>query len=146
MTQPKWCKEYVKFDFETDYPTDRESGPGSITRRWVSQSRNWLRKFLVEEFGCKPEDFIYRRGWFEWTAFAKIGEQWWYFSTGDIRFKLMGSFLVRKADSPKDYSGHSNNFVNYYNSKFEEELKYILKTGSQNILSSLNNLYYQDRL
>lgn len=145
MTQPKWCRDYKRYDFETDYPIDRESGPGPLSRRWVSQSRNWLKKFLVEEMGCKPEDFIYSRGWFEWTAFAKVGNQWWYFSTGDIRHKLFGGeMLVRKASHPKDYTGGINCFVAYCNPKFTEELKSIISTGRQDGFSGMNNCYYHN--
>lgn len=143
MSQPQWVKDYNKTDFNRDYPTDRESGPGPKTKHWYAISRNWMKKFLAEGFHVKPENILWSRGYFEWTMFAKIGEQWWYFSTGDIRHTCTNSMLVRKAKHQKDYTGGSNCFVSYSNPKFTEELMSILDYGFQSGQNSMANCYWR---
>lgn len=121
-----WIKQTLTTDFYNDYPTNRENSPGALTKRWYAQSRNWMKKYLMDTFNVKAENIIWRRGYYEWTMFAKIGEQWWYFSTGDIRSNIMRSMLVRKAQSPRDYTGGMNRFVGYDNN-FEQNLTHILR-------------------
>ena len=123
---PKWTGEFITINFYDDYPTDRESGPGPVTKRWMTQSRNWMKAFLEDIMKCKPEDILWRKGYYEWYMHAKIGEQWWYFSTGDIRFKITKSMLVRTASGPKDYTGGRNQFVQYDDSDFAGALRHIL--------------------
>jgi len=96
--------------------------------KWIRQSRNWMKKFLIDEMGCKKEDIVFNKMWCEWSLFAKIGEQWWYFNSGDPRIGLRG-FLVRKASGPKDYTGGKNLFVYYGSQDFAEELRDVLRTG-----------------
>jgi hypothetical protein len=96
---------------------------------WIRKSRIWMKKFMVERMGCKPEDIIFHKMWCEWSMFAKIGEQWWYFSSGDCRFRFNKSMLVRKASGPKDYRGSSNQFVFYDSPDFTKELEDVLRTG-----------------
>jgi hypothetical protein len=95
---------------------------------WIRKSRNWMKKFLIEKMGCKPEDIIFNKMWCEWSMFAKIGEQWWYFNSGDPRMGW-GGMLIRKASSPKDYTGGRNESVFYGSADFTEELEAVLKTG-----------------
>ena len=95
---------------------------------WIRKSRIWMKKFLVEKMGCKPEEIIFNKMWCEWSMFAKISEQWWYFNSGDPRCG-MNTLLVRKADSPKDYTGGCNQFVFYGSADFAKELEEVLKTG-----------------
>lgn len=124
---PKWPKEFLAVDFYNDYPTDRESGPGPKSKKWINDSKKWIMAFLVDIMGCKLEDINWRKGYFEWYMHAKIGNQWWYFSTGDIRFKTMDSLLVRTAESSKDYTGGRNQYVRYGSDHFADELEHILK-------------------
>jgi hypothetical protein len=127
LAKPTWAKQFLTVDFETDYPTDRESGYGPTTKRWMAQSRNWMKMFLTEKMGAS--EVIWSKGYYYWTIFAKIGEQWWYFDTGDVRYKTMRSMLVRKAQGPKDYTGGANQFVSYRSPFFQAELESVLKTG-----------------
>ena len=127
MTQPNWTKQLISTDFYADLPTDRESGYGTITKKWLHDSKLWLKKYLVTTFNVNPKEVIFNQGYFEWSCFALVGSQWWYFSTGDIRFKILGSLLVRTARHNKDYTGGGNRFVDYNSRSFEENLTTILQ-------------------
>ena len=62
---------------------------------------------------------------FEFTGFIKRSGRYVYFSTGDLRWKLMNSMLVRTAKHDKDWTGGSNNFVQY-NDDFDEKFKQMV--------------------
>jgi hypothetical protein len=49
----------------------------------------------------------------------------WYFNTGDVRFKMMKSMLVRTAKHLKDWTGGRNQFANY-TENFEAEFSKIV--------------------
>jgi hypothetical protein len=127
MNKAQWAEDYFNGSIEIYTGVDR----------WIKQSRTWITRFLMEEMGCKKEDIIFKKLWCEWSCFAKIGEQWWYFSSGDPRLACPW-FLVRKADGPKDYTGKGNLRVYYGSQDFVAELRDVLKTGyTQNTFTSL---------
>lgn len=67
---------------------------------------------------------------FEFTGFIKRMNKYVYFSTGDLRWKTMNSMLVRTAKSDEDYTGGSNNFVNYdenFDERFIKKVKELLE-------------------
>lgn len=119
MSQPKWVKQFVEQEFS--------SGPrmGEDGKQWCRDSKTWLWKFL-QELGVKRADFKFSKGHYEWFAFAKIAGQWWYFSSGDVRYKIGKSLLVRRADGPEDYRGYINQYVDYTDPKFRLSLKQLL--------------------
>lgn len=54
------------------------------------------------------------KGHFYLSGFFTIGEQAWYFSTGDVRLGLPGfGMLYRTASDYKDYTGGSNRTVEW---------------------------------
>ena len=67
---------------------------------------------------------------FEFTGFIKRSERYVYFSTGDLRWKLMDSMLVRTAKHDKDWTGGHNNFVQYnddFDGKLKEKVDYLFE-------------------
>jgi hypothetical protein len=115
----QWVDQYVNMEFS--------SGPymGQDGKSWCAASKRWMTTFL-KSLGATNIKFT--RGHYEWSMFARIGEQWWYFSSGDVRYKIMKALLVRHCDGPKDYSGKGNQFVNY-DQGFEDNLRYKLEGG-----------------
>jgi hypothetical protein len=123
---PRWAAQFITVNFYMDESTTRENGYGPKTNQWMRDSKAWLRSYLVEYFQVNKEDIIINPGFYEWSSFAKIYDQWWYFSTGDIRFKVFPSFLVRTAQHPKDYTGGFNQYVKYNDPDFTQALTRIL--------------------
>lgn len=117
MNNPLWAKHFINQRFS--------SGPrmGEDGEKWCRSAKEWMVSFL-STFGATDIDF--HKGHYEWSMFAKIGEQWWYFSSGDVRYKLMKSLLVRTADGPKDYMGHANQYVMYNDPDFAQSLSRLL--------------------
>jgi hypothetical protein len=99
---------------------------GEDGKDWIKASRRWLKKFF-KELGAS--EFKFSKGHYEWTLFVKLGDQWWYLSSGDVRFKVCNWLLVRKADGPQDYTGHHNQRVSYDSTDFAGALKNLLEGG-----------------
>jgi len=110
---------------------------------WIAVSRNWMKKFMIERMGCKLEDIIFHKMWCEWSMFSKIGEQWWYFNSGDPRVGS-NTMLARKANGPKDYTGQGNQFVFYGSENFADELEKVIKTGHTQC-NTWNIWHYKNR-
>ena len=122
MTTPQWVNDCLYKEFSSG------GHMGSDGQAWCNAAKRWMIDFLKENFGT--EDVVYRRGHHEWSMFAKIGEQWWYFSSGDVRYNICASLLVRKATSPQDYTGGANMWVKYDVPNFEHSLKQLLEAGN----------------
>jgi len=50
---------------------------------------------------------------FEFSGFIRRGERYVYFATGDLRWKICNSILLRTAKSDTDYTGGQNYSVMY---------------------------------
>lgn len=90
------------------YRQEFESSSGK-TSQFMEFHRVFKQEFkkLLKELGCT--DIEIHAGHFYLMGFFKKGEQWWYFNTGDVRFKLQGStMLIRKTESNTDYTGYVN--------------------------------------
>jgi len=64
---------------------------------------------------------------FEFSGFVKKEDKYVYFSFGDLRWK--SNMLVRAAKHDKDWTGGSNNFVNYnegFDENFRDKVKQLL--------------------
>jgi hypothetical protein len=115
---PKFARDYVTREFS--------SGPymGPDGEQWIKDSRKWARNF-VARVGGYPPSFTFHKNHYCWSAFFRIGEQWWYISCGDVRFKLTDSLLVRRCKGPTDYTGERNQYARF-RANFEDELCSIL--------------------
>jgi hypothetical protein len=89
------------------------SGPstGQDFKRFSRLFRNWLKKQL-SVIGLQIINFSSDH--YDLSGFVTNGQDYVYFSVGDVRFNTMGkwyeSILVRTAKHEKDYTGGSNNF------------------------------------
>lgn len=84
----------------------------------------WFNKF-IKETNCTKLDF--HVGHFEFSGFFTAPDgQPWYFSSGDVRFLLMKSMLIRRVRDYKDYQGEFNQTVPYDTETFVEELKKVI--------------------
>lgn len=115
---PQWCNDYLYRQFS--------SGPymGDDGKAWCNSARRWLKKF------CKSigaTDFDFHINHYEFSGFFNYSGQWWYFSSGDCRFKICNWFLIRTAKHNKDYTGGVNQRVNYNSRDFMYELECIVK-------------------
>lgn len=109
--KPTWVRDTAK-EF-TSYSTMGEDG-----HAWIKASRTWLRRF------CKKNNFglVFHPNHYEWSAFIKTGSGWWYLNSGDVRFNIMNSLLVRTARDTKDFTGGINRWVSYDSQDFEGDL------------------------
>jgi len=67
---------------------------------------------------------------FEFDGMIKRENSYVYFSTGDLRHRIMNFMLVRTAKHDKDWTGGSNNFVKYdsdFDEKFKEKVDYLFE-------------------
>lgn len=117
MDSPLWVRQYMTQEFSSS-PYMEEDG-----QEWMRNSKNWMEKFLAN---IGATNFTFHKGHYEWSCFAKLEEQWWYFSSGDVRFKVMPSLLVRRCDGLRDYTGKHNQFVSYNEPCFAWSLKQLL--------------------
>ena len=117
-----WVDDYVHKEFSSG----GHMGEDGVA--WCRVSKKWMTAFL-KRLGATEIKF--RKGHYEWSMFALLKGQYWYFSSGDCRFKSMVSLLVRKADSPTDYTGQGNMWVNYDVPDFEYSLERLLTLGGQ---------------
>ena len=120
MTMPVWVDQYLNEEFES---SPRMTAEGNA---WIKASRAWVKKFVKK---CNGTDLKFSKGHFEWSAFFKVYDQWWYIASGDVRYKIMKEFLIRKCDSPTDYAGRGNQWV-MYNEQFETNLYYLIMKQS----------------
>lgn len=119
---PDWVASWCLGGFRSS----TANTPDSIA--WINSSRRWLKDFC-KRIGAELVDF--NRGHFYWSAFIKIGDQYWYLRSGDVRFQVCDWMLVRTADGPKDYTGGINKQVNYRSTRFEADLIAILNRGKR---------------
>lgn len=90
------------------------------------QFRNTLKRY----FG-KDNVILKSCPHFEFSGFITKNNRYVYFSTGDLRWRIMNSCLIRTAQHDHDWTGGSNNFVKY-TLDFDEELIFkvnLLLTG-----------------
>lgn len=123
MSRPHWAWQFAEQEFS--------SGPtmGADGKAWVSESRKWLKAFL-NDIDPEYKTLHFRVNHYEWYAHIQLSnDKWWYLSSGDVRFKVMKSLLVRTATGPKDFTGGMNQFVDYTKLDFNERLKEILCLG-----------------
>jgi hypothetical protein len=83
-------------------------------RAFKRDMRRILKPYIKRIKFHKGHFFVY--GFFELND-GRI----FYFSTGDVRYKLMNSMLVRRANNFEDYTGGSNRYVPY-NESFIDSL------------------------
>jgi hypothetical protein len=99
---PGWVSQYLNYSFSSG----GRMGPDG--EEWIKSCRAWLRKFLKDVGG---NDLDFHKNHYTWSAFFKIGNQWFYMSCSDCRHKLSDWLLVRTAQGPKDYTGGRNERV-----------------------------------
>ena len=113
----EWVKEAANKEFESSpYKTPEFD-------KFVKSARRWFRAF-VKRNGFENLDFHIMH--FEFSGFFtdKSG-QVWYFSSGDVRFKIMKSMLIRTAKDYKDFTGGQNRFIEY-DDQFEDTLLRVI--------------------
>jgi hypothetical protein len=119
MKKP-WYQRIMNQEYDDSYD-DRETGCPSFDQI-CREAKKWFEGF------CKNQgytNFEFRKGYFNFHGYFKVGEQWWYFSTADLRFKVLETLLVRTAQDNKDYVGGRNNFLGY--DKLETDLQALLE-------------------
>lgn len=114
---PRWVVDAMYTEFS--------SGPymGEDGQAWCKASKKWMTAFL-KRLGATEINF--HKNHYEWSIMAKVGPQWWYFSSSDVRHKIMKSLLVRTCDGPTDWTGHGNQWVRYDDPDFEGALERII--------------------
>ena len=131
---PQWTKDYLNKEFSSS-PKMEPDG-----QNWCNEAHRWMVKFLVSmgvknvevqgldraERLARTEGMTYHRGHYEWSMFAWLNGQCWYFMSGDCRSKVTKSLLVRKCDGFNDFVGSINQWVNYDSPNFEWDLQKIL--------------------
>ena len=73
------------------------------------EAKKWLAGFCKENGYTQ---FELHSNHFEFSGFFKVGGQWWYFNSCDVRGN-MNAMMVRTAAHNKDYSGGRNQWVGY---------------------------------
>lgn len=106
---PRWVKDYMTKDFSH---SDEESGEGesNASKEWKASARRWFGKYL-KSIGAT--DFDFHPMYYEFSAFFRIGERWWYISSNDCRYQIFTSMLIRTASGPKDFTGGRNQNIPY---------------------------------
>lgn len=103
---------------------ESSTGPTEEFNAFYKQAQNWFKKF------AKANGFTHlemHKNHFEFSGFMTSPKgQVWYFNSGDVRFLLMDSLLVRKAKHYRDFCGEVNRFVGYDES-FEDLLTRLVK-------------------
>ena len=106
------------------YKKEFESNSG-LTPQLKNFSMTFKREFkaLLKELGAVEINI--NKGHFHLSGFFKLkDERIYYFSLSDVR-SFKGSMLIRTATDFKDYTGGSNNDINF-NEDIEENLKTFL--------------------
>lgn len=89
---------------------------GEDFKRFARLFKNWLKKQLQ---GKGLQIVNYSAGHYNLFGFVTNGQQYVYFSVGDVRYGVRGtwheSILIRTAQHEKDYTGGSNNFTDLQN-------------------------------
>ncbi len=117
MKTVEWVDEYLHREFSS------EGYMGKDGEQWLDKSRSWVCKYLMSLGATKIR---FHRGHYEWSAFAQFGDKWVYLSSGDCRFKVTKTLLVRTARSETDYTGGHNNFVSYDSPDFPGNLQKMI--------------------
>ncbi len=104
---PKWVQTIGTMEYGDNY------------RPWAASASKWIRQVLEAEYGDAFSEWKFSVNHYEWYAFAKINEKWIYLSSGDARYNIMNSLLVRHALDPKDFTGGANLWVMYNAPDFE---------------------------
>lgn len=107
-----WVQKASKGDFESSSTKTPEF------KAFYKTTSAWLKKF-AKEHGLT--DLVVKDGHFSVTATFRVGVQWWYLSTNDVRCPLFNSALLRTTAGPKDYVGGYNQWV-AYDANFESSL------------------------
>jgi len=95
---PKKIEQWYTVIMVTEFQSS--SGPTPQFVSFAKLVNKWFKEF------CKKNNFTdlkISRGHFYLNGYFKVGNQWWNFSTLDVRSKLMGAMCIRKAESDKDY-------------------------------------------
>jgi len=75
-----------------------------------SQFGRAFRTYLKTELGAT--EVYLRRGHFEISGHFRTKPGWYYFNTGDVRYRLQGPrLLVRTAEHAADYHGGPNMYI-----------------------------------
>jgi len=131
---PQWTRDYLNKEFSSGLRMEADG------QAWCRDAHKWMHDFLVrmgasnrevshptrEERLAATEGMVYSKGHYEWSMFAWLNGQCWYFSSSDCRYKIMKSLLVRKCDGFNDFVGSINQWVNYDSPNFEWDLQKIL--------------------
>lgn len=87
---------------------------------WVTgQYKNAKAEFIktLKKYFGKENVIVRSCPHFEFTGFIKYYDKYVYFSTGDLRFRVCNSMLVRTAKNDTDWTGGHNYQISYDNEK-----------------------------
>lgn len=104
----------------------KESGPsmGPEGQAWIRSARSWWTQFRER---INAQEWRFSKNHYEFSIVFRVENQWWYMNSGDVRFSVMGSALIRTTTGPKDYTGGRNQFVGYDSPDFDAALERIIK-------------------
>ena len=117
----QWVDQYRLQEFSSGGQMGKDG------QAWCLSAKKWMTAFLKR---LSATNIKFNKMHYEWSMFACLNGQWWYFSSGDVRYKISDSLLVRKADGPKDYTGEHNLHICYDAPDFEWSLERLLKLGT----------------
>ena len=89
------------------------------TDEFLSFYRTFKSEFTKELKKIGAEKIQIGKGHFYISGFFTKGEQVWYFNFGDVRWST-GSLLYRTAKHYTDYTGGSNQYVDFTNNLVSE--------------------------
>ena len=114
-------------DFVREYHHEFQSSSGKTPEfiNWARKAKKWFSVW------CKQHDAIlstWNIGHFYVSGFITMSNGCiWYFSSSDVRYKLMSSLLIRTAKHLKDYTGGINQSVDF-NESFECNFNRIINS------------------
>jgi hypothetical protein len=100
----EWVNDYLNKEFSSGSTMDKDA------LEWMSASRTWWTRFCTQ-IGATNLDF--RKNHYEWSLSFLYKGQWWYCSSGDVRFKICKDMLIRTMRHSKDWTGGRNQYVPY---------------------------------
>lgn len=96
----------------------------SVTEHYKRAKRDFV-KTLQLYFG-KESVIVTSCPHFEFTGFIKKLDKFVYFATGDLRYRICNSMLVRTARHEKDYTGGHNQSVSYMDEDFDNSFRIMI--------------------
>ena len=112
-------------DFVLDYQKEFQSSSGKTPEfmSWAKKTKKWFATWCKEHGAALS---LWNVGHFYVCGFITLKDgRIWYFDSGDVRFKIMRSMLVRTAKHLKDWTGGINQSV-AFNENFENNFTRLI--------------------